>query len=70
MQGRKTAKGSKNRIENGSHHHIMTDMQIYRKQVKLVFWLPFFTAARYTYQARAALVIGAQLRLENPFVYF
>jgi hypothetical protein len=45
------------------------DMPLYRKQVKLVFWLFFFTAARYTYQARAVLVIGAQLRLAHPFVH-
>jgi hypothetical protein len=48
----------------------MTDMADIPKTGGAGFLALFFTAARYTYQARAALVIGAQLRLDNPYVYF
>jgi hypothetical protein len=48
----------------------MADMAEKPKTGGAGFLALFFTAAPYTYQARAALVIGAQLRLENPYVYF
>jgi hypothetical protein len=35
MQGRKTAKGSKNRIENGLHHHHLLGVQVFSKHQAL-----------------------------------